>query len=132
MAAGHALTDEDRWPWLRAIGAWMSGQIAEGEPAVITCSALRRSYRDVLREGRPEVRFCHLVAGEDLITDRISHRQRHFMPGSLLHSQYDTLEPLEPDEPGVVVPVDGTAAQVLVRALDALGLTPPPDEGGPA
>jgi gluconokinase len=107
----------------------MSGEISEGHSSVITCSALRRAYRDVLREGRPEVLFCHLVAGEDLVADRISHRESHFMPGSLLHSQYETLEPLEPDEPGVVVPVDGTAAEVLTRTLDALGITPPPVEG---
>lgn len=130
MASGHSLTDDDRWPWLASIGDWMSGEIAEGHSSVITCSALRRRYRDVLREGRPEVVFCHLVAGEDLVADRLAHRQSHFMPGSLLHSQYETLEPLEPDEPGVVVPVDGTAAEVLARSLDALGITPPPVEGG--
>jgi gluconokinase len=129
MASGRPLTDEDRWPWLASIGEWMSGEISEGHSSVITCSALRRAYRDVLREGRPEVLFCHLVAGEDLVADRISHRESHFMPGSLLHSQYETLEPLEPDEPGVVVPVDGTAAEVLTRTLDALGITPPPVEG---
>lgn len=123
MASGHPLTDEDRWPWLRLIGDWMSEQIAAGEPAVITCSALRRIYRDLLREGRPEVRFCHLVAGEGLVADRMSNRRDHFMPASLLHSQFETLEPLEPDEPGVVVSVEGEPAQVLARALDALGLT---------
>jgi gluconokinase len=132
MAAGHPLADDDRWPWLRSIGDWMSAEIARGRSAVVTCSALRRTYRDVLREGRPEVVFCHLVAGEDLVANRMSHRREHFMPGSLLQSQYDTLEPLEADEPGVVVPVDGSAAQVLERALAALGLTPPTAEGGPA
>ena len=132
MSSGHPLTDDDRWPWLAGIGDWMSGEIVEGRSSVITCSALRRTYRDVLREGRPEVVFCHLVAGEDLIADRISHRASHFMPGSLLHSQYQTLEPLDSDEPGVVVRVDGTAGQVLARALEALGLTPPTAEGGSA
>ena len=128
MTAGTPLTDEDRWPWLTSIGDWMSGEIAEGRSAVVTCSALKRSYRDLLRDGRPEVRFCHLVAGEDLVSDRMSHRKGHYMPVSLLHSQYDTLEPLAPDElaaGSVVVPVDGTAPEVLARALDALGLTPP-------
>jgi gluconokinase len=129
MESGHALTDEDRWPWLRLIGDWISAEAEEGRSAVITCSALRRAYRDLLREGRPSVRFCHLVGGEDLIGDRMAHRQGHFMPASLLHSQYATLEPLEPDEPGVVVPVDGEAAEVLRRVLDALGLTPPLTEG---
>lgn len=122
MRSGRPLTDEDRWPWLRSIGAWMSEEIAQGRSGVVTCSALRRAYRDVLREGRPEVRFCHLAAVETVIADRMSRRTDHFMPASLLHSQFEVLEPLEPDEPGVVVSVEGTAAAVLNRALDALGI----------
>jgi gluconokinase len=129
MAAGHPLTDEDRWPWLRAIGEWMSAEIGAGRSAVVTCSALRRVYRDLLREGRPEVSFCHLVAGPDLIGDRMSHRTDHYMPASLLPSQLATLEPLEPDEPGVAVAVEGDAAQVIARAISALGLEHP--EGAP-
>jgi gluconokinase len=123
MASGEPLTDDDRWPWLRAIGAWLDEQIEAGSPSVVTCSALRRAYRDLLREGRPEVSFLHLGAGEDLVADRMSHRVDHYMPVSLLHSQYDTLEPLQPDEPGVSIPVDGTASEVLRRALAALGLS---------
>jgi gluconokinase len=123
MSAGHALTDDDRWPWLRAIGSWMDDQIRAGEPAVVTCSALRRSYRDLLREGRPEVWFLHLVAGPDLVADRVSRRTDHYMPATLLPSQYDALEPLAPDEPGASVSVDGTAPEVLARAIAALGLT---------
>ena len=122
MSAGHPLTDDDRWPWLRAIGDWLDGQIAAGLPSVVTCSALRRSYRDLLTEGRPEVRFLHLTAGEGLIADRMSHREGHYMPTSLLHSQYDTLEPLQDDEPGVSVSVEGSAPEVLRRAIAALGL----------
>ena len=87
MAAGVPLTDEDRWPWLRSIGAWMSAEIAAGRSAVVTCSALRRSYRDLLREGRPEVVFCHLTADPDLFGERVSHRTDHYMPASLLPSQ---------------------------------------------
>lgn len=124
MREGHALTDEDRWPWLRTIGDWMGGEIAEGRSAVITCSALRRAYRDLLREGRPEVEFCHLAAAEDLVGDRIGHREGHFMPASLLHSQYDALEPLQPDEPGVTVSVEGSVPDVLARAVAALHLPP--------
>jgi len=123
MRGGTPLTDDDRWPWLRAIGAWLDEQIEAGTPSVVTCSALRRAYRDLLREGRPEVSFLHLGAGEDLVADRMSHRVDHYMPVSLLHSQYDTLEPLQPDEPGVSIPVDGTASEVLRRALAALGLS---------
>ncbi|MQW77847.1 gluconokinase [Nocardioides sp. dk4132] len=122
MHEGHPLTDEDRWPWLRAIGAWMSAEIAEGRSAVITCSALRRAYRDLLREDRPEVEFCHLAAQADLIGDRLSHRDGHFMPPSLLPSQYATLEPLEDDEPGVTVSVEGPVPDVLTRVVASLHL----------
>ena len=122
MRGGHPLTDEDRWPWLRAVGAWMSEEIDEGRCAVITCSALRRSYRDVLREGRPEVEFCHLTADPDLVGDRLQHRQGHYMPTSLLDSQYATLEPLEADEPGVAVSVEGPLPGVVHRAMSALHL----------
>src|SRR4029079_11106390 len=102
MSAGEPLTDEDRWPWLRSIGDWMSQEIAASRSGVVTCSALRRTYRDLLREGRPEVVFCHLVAGEDLIGERMVRRTDHYMPASLLPSQVATLEPLEPAEPAVV------------------------------
>jgi len=122
MHAGQPLTDDDRWPWLAAIGEWISAEIAEGRSAVITCSALRRAYRDLLREGRPEVEFCHLAAPEDLIGDRLSHRDGHFMPPSLLPSQFATLEPLEADEPGVTVPVEGAVPDVLARAVASLHL----------
>ena len=104
----------------------MDDQVAAGEPSVVTCSALRRAYRDLLRQGRPEVVFCHLVAGEGLVADRVGQRSDHFMPASLLRSQYDTLEPLEADEPGVDVSVDGSATEVLHRAVEALGLPRPP------
>jgi gluconokinase len=122
MAAGQPLTDDDRWPWLRSIGDWMSVEIAAGRSAVVACSALRRVYRDLLREGRPEVVFCHLTADPDLIGERVSHRTDHYMPASLLPSQLATLEPLEPDEPGVAVSVDGEAADVIARAVAALNL----------
>ncbi len=124
MAAGQALTDEDRWPWLRSIGAWMSGEIAAGRSAVVTCSALRRAYRDVLREGRPEVELCHLVASAALIGERVSRRTDHFMPASLLPSQLVTLEPLEADEPGFEISAEGEATEVVDRALAALGRPP--------
>jgi gluconokinase len=124
FAEGDAFHSDanDRWPWLEAIGDWISGKEASGESAVVTCSALRRAYRDVLRRGRPHVRFLHMTAPPALIKDRMEHRQGHYMPPSLLPSQLATLEPLEADEPGVEVPNEGTAAQVLDRALNALGL----------
>lgn len=122
MASGTPLTDADRWPWLEAIGEWISAKEAAGESGVVTCSALRRAYRDVLRRGRPHVRFLDLVAPPDLIEDRMVHRLGHFMPPTLLPSQIATLEPLQADEPGVVVSNEGTAPEVLDRALAALGL----------
>ncbi|HEX5511694.1 MAG TPA: gluconokinase [Actinomycetales bacterium] len=124
MHEGHPLDDEDRWPWLRSIAAWIGEREAEGQNSVVTCSALKRSYRDVLRDGHPSVRFCHLITEVDLIRGRMEHRAGHFMPPTLLASQVATLEPLEPDENGVVVDVSGTEEEVLQAVLKALGLTP--------
>ncbi len=125
MHAGTPLTDEDRWPWLRLIGDWISEQVDAGESAVVTCSALRRVYRDVLREGRPNVRFLHLHDDQELIAQRMANRKDHFMPPSLLPSQFATLEMLEPDEPGVLVTVHDDVPEVIHHAIDALGLVPP-------
>jgi gluconokinase len=122
MRSGQPLTDDDRWPWLRSIGAWISEKEAAGESAVVTCSALRRVYRDLLREGRPHVRFLHLEAPSEVIEDRMEHRPGHYMPPSLLPSQLAALEPLGSDEPGVSVTNEGTPAQVLDRSLRALGI----------
>lgn len=122
MRGGHALTDDDRWPWLTAIGDWISAKELAGESAVVTCSALRRSYRDLLRRDRPHVRFLHVEAPSAVIQDRMEHRPGHYMPPSLLPSQLATLEPLGRDEPGVSIVNEGTAAAVLDRALTALGL----------
>jgi gluconokinase len=129
MHAGTPLTDEDRWPWLRGIGAWISGEVAAGRSAVVTCSALRRPYRDLLREGRPAVRFCHLVASPELISARLAERTGHYLPPSLLPSQLATLEPLQPDElalGSVEVSVEGTVDDIVDRALGALARRPPP------
>ena len=93
MAGGTPLIDEDRWPWLDRVGA----ALAEGEPPVVAaCSALRRRYRDRLRAQAPGLVFLHLVAGRDLIAERLLHRKGHYMPPSLLDSQLQTLEPLAP------------------------------------
>lgn len=126
MHGGQPLTDDDRWPWLESIGDWISGKEAAGESAVVTCSALRRVYRDLLRRGRPHVRFLHVEAPSDVIQDRMEHRPGHYMPASLLPSQIATLEPLGADEPGVCVTNEGTAAEVLSRSLRALGLRKDP------
>lgn len=120
MAAGTPLDDDDRWPWLGRIAAWIGEQEAAGRDAVVTCSALRRAYRDLLREGHPSVRFVHLIASPELIEGRLGARQGHYMPPSLLRSQLDTLQPLEPDEPGVGVDTEADPAAVADAALRRL------------
>ena len=119
MAAGHPLDDDDRWPWLRRIADWIGDQEAAGKGAVVTCSALKRSYRDLLCAGHPSVRFVHLVADDAVLTERLTHRRGHFMPAALLRSQLDTLEPLGPDEPGVAVGTEGGPEAIADRALAA-------------
>jgi gluconokinase len=108
MRAGTPLDDEDRMPWLRAIGDWLAEHREAG--AVATSSALRRRYRDVLREQAPDVFFVHLDGDPATARERVSGRPDHFMPASLVDSQYAALEPLEADERGVVLdmtdPVD--------------------------
>lgn len=121
MAAGEPLTDEDRWPWLRAMRDWMSELAAEGRAGVVTCSALRRVYRDVLRQADGSAVFVHLDADPALIRERVTHREGHFMPPELVQSQYDTLEPLEQDEAGVVVSTAAPPEQVAGSVLDQLG-----------
>jgi gluconokinase len=122
MSAGTPLDDEDRWPWLRAIGAWIDERSEEGRSAVLTCSALKRSYRDLLTEGRPGVRFCHVQADARLIEERVAARRGHYMPPSLLPSQLKTLEPLGPDESGGVVSADAAPDEMVREAMRLLGL----------
>jgi len=122
MHAGVPLDDEARLPWLRAVRDWTAEQDAAGHSTVVTCSALRVVYRDVLREAPGRTRFVHLVGDASLVGARMQQRAGHFMPPSLLPSQLATLEPLGDDEDGVVVPVDGPPAQVGETALRALGL----------
>ncbi|MFF4834329.1 gluconokinase [Streptomyces sp. NPDC001315] len=122
MSAGTPLTDEDRWPWLDAIGTWAHGRAGLG--GVVSCSALKRSYRDRLRASAPGLVFLHLAGDRVLIEDRMSHRQGHFMPTALLDSQFATLQPLQSDEAGVTVDVAGGPEEITARAtaaLDALG-----------
>ncbi|MEV6961586.1 gluconokinase [Streptomyces sp. NPDC051207] len=118
MSAGVPLTDEDRWPWLDAIGDW--AQSRSGLGGVVSSSALKRSYRDRLRAAAPGLVFVHLTGDRSLIEERMSHRQGHFMPTALLDSQFATLQPLEPDEPGVAVDVTGSPEEITERAAHAL------------
>ncbi|MFB9432523.1 gluconokinase [Streptoalloteichus tenebrarius] len=117
MAAGHALDDEDRWPWLRSIAAWIHDHPSG---AVVTCSALKRGYRDLLRGAGVPVWFLHLSGDPELIRARVAARTGHFMPPELLGSQYAALEPLGADEPGLTVDVAHTPQDIVAAATAAL------------
>ncbi len=121
MASGTPLTDADRWPWLQLICDRID---RTGGHQVVTCSALRRSYRDALRTAGARVRFLHLNGSRATISARLGLRTDHFMPPALLTSQLTTLEPLGPDEDAVSVDIDGTPDEIVQRAIEALGLAP--------
>jgi gluconokinase len=120
MRAGHPLDDEDRWPWLRSLAAWIGEHERAGRSVVVTCSALKRSYRDLLREGHPSVWFAHVTADPELIRERVEHRTGHYMPSSLLDSQLAILEPLGDDEPGARISGAGSPPSVTTELLAAL------------
>jgi gluconokinase len=120
MRSGHPLDDADRWPWLDAIARWIGEQEAASLDAIVTCSALRRSYRKRLRNGHRSVWFAHLVAPRQVLAERMATRHGHFMPAALLDSQLETLEDLGPDEPGAAFDVTEqtpaeTAAAIIAR-----------------
>jgi carbohydrate kinase (thermoresistant glucokinase family) len=116
MRSGIPLTDEDRWPWLRAIAAEIDAYRARGENAVVACSALRRAYRDILIGQRRDVRLVYLQGSQALIAGRMSARQGHFMPPALLDSQFATLEEPGPDENPITVGIGGTP-DAIVRTI---------------
>jgi gluconokinase len=102
MAVGEPLNDDDRYPWLEKVGEWLAGH---RDGAVVSCSALKRKYRDQLRRHCPRVEFLYLSGSPELISSRLAARPGHFMPAALLRSQLDTLEPLGTDEAGVTVDI---------------------------
>ncbi len=106
MTSGQALNDDDRHPWLDAIGQWLAEHCSSSSGGVMSCSALKRKYRDQLRRHCPDVVFLHLSGSPEVIAKRQASRPGHFMPASLLASQFETLEPLEPDERGIAIDVD--------------------------
>jgi gluconokinase len=122
MRAGTPLTDEDRWPWLHDLAAWMAERAAEGRSTVIACSALRRVYRDVLASGPPTIDFVHLDGRVDVIRERMAARSGHYMPASLLDSQVSTLEPLQPDESGIELDVALSPEELVAQAVRGLDL----------
>lgn len=110
MTVGEPLNDDDRYPWLENVGEWLAGHRAGG---VVSCSALKRKYRDQLRAHCPGVEFLHLSGAPELIERRMSARIGHFMPPALLRSQIDTLEPLGPDEQGVTVDIGDDVVAII-------------------
>lgn len=115
MAAGEPLSDEDRYPWLEKVGEWLAGHRDGG---VVSCSALKRKYRDQLRGHCPRAEFVHLSGSPELIGARLATRPGHFMPAALLRSQFDALEPLGVDEAGVTVDV-GQDVDAIIEAFVA-------------
>ncbi|CAI9120793.1 gluconokinase [Brytella acorum] len=121
MASGTPLTDEDRGPWLRKCHAWLEDHARTG--GVLTCSALKRAYRDMLRDGLPVV-FVYLYAPTSIIQDRLVHRKGHYMPASLLKSQLDTLEPPGADEPVITIDSENGEAYSVEAVIAQLAMRP--------
>ncbi len=124
MHAGTPLTDDDRWPWLRAIANDIDRRASTGHPFVVSCSALKRAYRDVLVHGRPDVRVVYLKGTRELIAERLALRKDHFMPASLLDSQFATIEEPAPDENVVVVDINATVDRIVAAIVNQLQITP--------
>ena len=120
MSEGIPLTDEDRWPWLKSLRDWMSARAAEGVKTIVTCSALKRSYRDLLSGADGRVFFIHLTARPEELRERMALREGHFMPPALLPSQFATLEPLSDDDDGVTVVSRATPEETFEAILAAL------------
>ena len=122
MSAGIPLGDADRWPWLEKLAALIGEHQAAGRSSLMACSSLKRAYRDVLRTGAPRVRFLHLHGPREVLQARLDARKGHFFPPELLASQYAALEPLAPDEDGLVVDVALMPGEQVAQALRGLGL----------
>jgi carbohydrate kinase (thermoresistant glucokinase family) len=122
MSAHVPLTDADRWPWLQALAELIARHERAGQSSVLACSSLKRSYRDLLRSGAPRVRFLHLAGDKAVLAERLAARTDHFFPADLLDSQYAALEPLQPDEDGVVVDVALKPDEQVRLGLAGLGL----------
>jgi ribose 5-phosphate isomerase A len=132
MHAGIPLTDADREPWLERVAAWIDKQRAKKQPGIITCSALKRAYRQIIIGDRPEVRLVYLRGGHGLIAEHLQGRHGHFMPATLLRSQIDTLEEPDPSEDSLTVDVGPSAAQVADEIIRLLGASATVVQGVPA
>lgn len=122
MSAGQPLTDEDRWPWLKAIADEIDRLCGKEQKAVFACSALKRAYREVLVHGREDVRIVFLDGTQQLIAERLSARKGHFMPPGLLDSQFRTLERPAPEERAVAVSIDTSIAAIVDAIIRELKL----------
>ncbi len=122
MRRGMPLDDADRAPWLDRIGDQLRAWAAEGRSGIVTCSALKRAYRERIRGARPDVRFVYLKGSEALIRSRVSARHHEYMPASLLHSQFETLEEPSPGEPVITVDANEPSGVEVQKIIDALGL----------
>jgi carbohydrate kinase (thermoresistant glucokinase family) len=122
MASGTPLNDEDRAPWLDTVSSWIIEHAMADVPGIITCSALKRRYRDTLRE--QNVIFVHMVGTKQLLGKRMSARLDHFMPTTLLDSQLETLEPLDEDEQGILIDASRSPAEGAAAVVTALQLKP--------
>ena len=120
MHGGTPLTDADRMPWLHKIAEEIDGWRAQGESGVLTCSALKRSYRDIIIGGRPDVTLVYLKGSHDLIRRRMAARHEHFMPVALLDSQFATLQEPTPDEHPIVVDVGSRPAEIAAEIMHEL------------
>ena len=119
MSAGQPLDDADRRPWLEAIAAWMGAHRQDG--GVVSCSALRHRYRDVLRSKAPDAAFLHLAGSPQVVARRVAGRPAHFMPVALVQSQFETLEPLDAGEHGIAVPLEEPVQEIVAQFLRWLG-----------
>jgi carbohydrate kinase (thermoresistant glucokinase family) len=122
MSRGIPLEDSDRWPWLDAIAAWIDAQLEQGQSGVVSCSALKRSYRRRLVRDRTDVRLVYLQGSFELVSERMQRRRDHFMPVSLLKNQFDILEAPAADENALVVSIAQPAERVAEAIIAALGL----------
>lgn len=130
MASGHPLNDDDRRPWLLRIADWIDAQLDAGHNGIITSSALKRSYRDLINRRGTGVVFVYLAGDRETIAARLAARKGHFMPPALLQSQIDTLEEPTPDEPAIRVEITDPPPVIAQHIIEKLGLQGPAERSG--
>ena len=123
MSRGTPLTDADRAPWLDAIAQWIDARLAHGEPGIVSCSALKRAYRQRVIGTRPRVGLVYLKGEIGLIAARLGRRTDHFMPAALLASQFEALEEPQPEERPVIVSIEEAPARIAATIIAELGCT---------